>query len=69
MENTETVGCFKKESVAKKYSAALIHGLFMIPDTQCFGGGPRMYSKSDMCVTHKCLLDIRIYKYQINKMR
>ena len=41
-------------NVAKKYSAALVHGVFVIPDTQCFDGGPRVYSKSDICVAYKC---------------
>lgn len=52
MQNTEAFGFLK--NIAKKYSAALVHGVFMIPDTQCFDGGPRINSKSDICVTHKC---------------
>ena len=54
MENTEAFGFFFFFNVAKKYSAALVHGVFVIPDTLCFDGGPRVYSKSDICVTHKC---------------
>ena len=50
MENTEAFGFLK--NVTKKYSAALVHGVFMIPDTQCFDGGPKLKDVAPVVALH-----------------